>query len=130
MPNFSKSSADRLSTCDSRLQQVCNDAIEILDFTVLCGNRSKVDQDLAVAQGKSRTPYPTSKHNTLPSRAVDIAPYPIDWNDIERFKALNEVMQSCAEKRGIKLNWGGNFTKLKDYDHWELSDEEIKKCSE
>lgn len=120
MPQFSQKSLELLATCDEQLQQICHEVIKVYDFTVICGHRNKEDQDAAVAAGNSHTPWPTSNHNSTPSQAVDIAPYPIDWNDLDRFKDLAAHMQVAANKFRIKIRWGGSFTKLKDYPHFEL----------
>ena len=120
MPTFSQQSLDKLATADQRLQDICNEVIKDYDFTVLCGFRSQEDQDEAVAAKKSHTPWPTSKHNTTPSQAVDLASYPIDWSDIDRFRELAARMQVAADKLGIKIRWGGTFATIRDYDHFEL----------
>lgn len=121
MPAFSIASMDRLATCDHRLIMVCNDAIEITDFTVLEGHRGQAEQDAAFAAGKSKKPWPTGNHNALPSRAVDLIPYveyPIaashyDWDDLIAFGRLMGIIQACAFRRGISLrfglDWNGNF---------------------
>lgn len=98
--------------------------IEVVDCSIITGHREQAAQDAAVFSGKSRTPWPMSKHNSIPSRAVDVAPYPLDWSDIPAFHALNDVVQDAAQDLGIKIRWGGTFTHLKDYDHWELEDGE------
>jgi len=120
MPKFSKKSLEKLATCDERLQDICNEVIKHYNFTILCGTRGKAEQDAAVAGGFSKAPWPTSKHNATPSLAVDIAPYPIDWDDIDRFRKLAGYMQVAANKLRIPLIWGGTFTRLKDYPHFEL----------
>lgn len=120
MPRFSKTSLERLATVDRKLYDICSEVIKVYDFTVICGHRDKEEQDKAFAEGRSKTPWPTSKHNSTPSMAVDLAPYPIDWNDLERFKELDNHMQAAADKLGIKIRWGGHFTNIKDLDHWEL----------
>ena len=50
--------------------------------------------------------YPNSKHNKLPSKAVDVAPYPIDWNDPDRFYHFAGYVRGIAEGMGIKIRWG------------------------
>ena len=52
-----------------------------MDVTIIEGLRTEARQAELVAQGKSKTKY--SKH--LEGKAVDLAPYPIDWEDRERF---------------------------------------------
>lgn len=112
MRTFSQKSLDILSTCDKRLQDICTKVLEVMDITVLCGHRSQEDQDLAFTTGKSKLEYPKSKHNTDPSIAVDIAPYPIDWNDKERFILLAGLMTGIALEKGITLRWGGAWSGL------------------
>jgi peptidoglycan L-alanyl-D-glutamate endopeptidase CwlK len=65
--------------------------------------------------------WPNSKHNETPSRAVDIAPYPIDWEARGRFHVLAGHMmmafhglQEEGEIRDtLDLRWGGDW----DRDH-------------
>ncbi len=106
MPEFSKKSIELLSQCDTRLQEICKDAIIIYDFTVICGYRSKEEQESLFADGKTKLHYPDSKHNKNSSEAVDIAPYPIDWEDAGRFKLLAGIMFGIAHSKGIKIRWG------------------------
>ena len=128
MPYFGKSSKKRLSTCDDRLQKVFNEVIEHVDCSVLCGHRGKDDQDKAYKEGKSKAKYPNGRHNRQPSLAVDVSPYPIDWNDLERQTLFAGFVLGIAKQMGINLIWGndwdGDFetkdTGLKDYPHFEL----------
>lgn len=117
MPRFSETSKARLATCDARLQLVLNEAIEVVDFTVLEGHRGEAAQNLAFNTGKSKLPWPRGKHNAFPSRAVDIAPWlpqvKIDWGDLVAFGRLMGVVQAMAYHHGVKLrfglDWDGDF---------------------
>lgn len=126
MPKFSNASKQRLATCHEDIRTVCNELIKYIDFSVICGHRGKADQDKAFKEGKSKLQFPKSAHNPIPSRAVDITPYPLDWNDIGSFKELHGafvvVAQKLKEEGKIKSEfvWGGNWKKLKDYPHYEL----------
>ena len=126
MPNFSQTSKDKLATCDPRLQLVFNEVIKHVDCTILCGNRSKVDQDKAVAEGKSKTPWPTSKHNAMPSKAVDVAPYPIDWSSktktLARFYFFAGYVKSAANSMNIKIRWGGDWDSDLDFTDQNFDD--------
>jgi hypothetical protein len=122
MPSYSTSSAQRLLTCDHQLQALFTEVIKHADHSILCGHRLKAEQDEAFALGTSEHAWPDSKHNALPSRAVDVAPYPIDWHDLPRFMALSAIVKECAFRMGIKVKWGGDFKSWKDYPHWELID--------
>lgn len=120
MPSFSKRSLDNLATCDERLQRVAHEAIKRFDFVVTCGHRNKADQDRAFKEKNSQLKWPHSKHNKTPSLAFDAAPWPVDWNDIQRFDEMGKVMLEAAKKVGVALTWGGSWTKFKDRPHFEI----------
>jgi len=129
MPMFSKRSLARLETCDHRLQIVMKRAIARFDFTVLCGHRSKQEQNDAYERGASKLQWPNSKHNKTPSLAVDVAPFPIDWDDLGRFREMARIIMEEADKAGIKLRWGGDFNmngkpddKFVDMPHFEINE--------
>jgi peptidoglycan LD-endopeptidase CwlK len=119
MPSFSEQSRAKLATCDPRLQDLLNEAIKHIDFTVIEGHRGKAAQDEAFRTGRSKLPWPKGNHNHLPSRAVDIAPVwrdvpgKIDWKDLIAFGRLMGFIQALATARGIKLrfglDWDGDF---------------------
>jgi hypothetical protein len=134
MPHFSQLSASRIAGINPDLQRVCNEVIKHFDAVVLCGYRTKAEQDAAVASGNSKTLWPASKHNSQPSRAVDIAPFdrpeaPVDWKDRERLTLFAGVMLGIAEMMGISLRWGGDWDQdtrvadntFDDLVHFELS---------
>lgn len=130
MPSFSRASLDRLSTCDLRLQRVFEEVIKHRDCSILEGHRLKEAQDRAFTTGKSKTPWPNSKHNASPSKAVDAMPwYPeaphIRWdmNDRKTSHELREFagfVLGVAAGMGIKLRWGGHFRSFFDGPHFEL----------
>lgn len=106
---FGQSSAERLYTCHHDLQRLLQEAIRIIDFSVLCGYRDEAAQTAAVNAGSSKVRFPDSKHNSLPSMAVDIAPYPIDWDNIARFAHLQGVIRGLAHSMGIEIRLGGDW---------------------
>lgn len=130
MASFGKRSLERLATCDVRLQQVAKAAIIRMDFTVLCGHRNKAEQDDAYERGASKLRFPKSKHNSLPSKAMDLAPYPIDWENIDRFIALSHIVLDEAKKFNIPIRWGGDWNrdgnwkdeKFRDLPHYEIDE--------
>lgn len=109
MPNFSGTSLARLRTCHPQLQALMTKTITITDFSILCGHRGQVEQELAVKNKVSKVHWPNSKHNAFPSLAVDIAPYPIDWSDLQRFHDLAKIVIGVATEMGIKIRWGGDW---------------------
>ena len=119
MPSFSTKSGMILATCDHRLQQVCDQVIKVYDFTVLEGYRSNERQNELFRQGKSELEAGQSKHNEDPSLAVDVAPYPIDWDDHKRFYLLAGFMFQAAYDVGVALRWGGDWDR--DWQHNDQS---------
>lgn len=131
MPAFSERSKKALSSAHPKLRAVFEEVIKTVNCSILCGFRGEEEQDYAVAMGKSKRPWPTSEHNKYPSKAVDVAPFPIDWDDEARFYYFAGYVLRTAEAMGIKLrfggDWNGNF-QLKDeswfdLDHFELVEE-------
>ncbi len=121
MPKFSKTSEERLALCHPDLVRVAHAAIKRFDFAVLCGHRGKEDQEKAFAEKRSKLRWPKSRHNLLPSEAMDLAPYPIDWNDTKRFKTLAMIVLEEAARLGVKLTWGGDWASFPDMPHFELA---------
>ena len=119
MPAFSTVSQQRLATCDIRLQVLLNELIKHVDFTVLEGHRGEAAQNQAFLEGKSTKKWPHGNHNSMPSRAVDIAPVfldvkgKIDWKDYIAFGRLMGMLDMLAKTRNIKLrfglDWDGDF---------------------
>ena len=121
MYKLSKKSQERLETCDERLITIVNDVCKVMDVTVLCGHRGKEEQEKAFEEGKSNAHFGQSYHNAFPSLAVDIAPYPINWdvND-PRWEIMCNLVSYIANRYGIKVKLGRDFTSLKDYPHIEI----------
>ncbi len=127
MPKFSSKSLERLQTCDSRLQEICHEAVKQMDFVVICGHRGEAEQNKAFQGGFSKLKFPDSKHNKLPSLAVDIAPCVviagktvIDWDNISAFKKLGGIVKQIAKEKGYQISWGGDWKSFKDYPHFEI----------
>lgn len=120
---YGKTSKKRLSECHEDIQKLMNEALKTspCDISILCGHRGEEEQNEAFRNGNSKLQFPNSKHNSFPSVAVDIAPYPIDWKDIDRFKLLAVHIKYVAKELGIDIKWGGDWKSFKDYPHWELN---------
>lgn len=109
MYSFSKTSLERLEECHFEIQAVMHQAIKYIDFTVLCGHRDEDDQNQAYEEGSSQLKYPESTHNSYPSNAVDIAPWPIVWEDREQFYFMGGIVLGIAHNMGIHLRYGGDW---------------------
>ena len=129
MPSFSGPSKKRLSTCDKKLQTLFNEVVKHFDCSVLCGHRGEEEQNKAYKAGNSQKQFPHGKHNKLPSNAVDVAPYPIDWDDRERFQYFAGFVLGTAKQLNINIRYGGDWdgdNDLKDNDFDDLVHFEIK----
>jgi peptidoglycan L-alanyl-D-glutamate endopeptidase CwlK len=128
MYKFSKRSKDRLSTCDERLQKVFNEVIKHIDCSILEGHRDEERQEQLFKEGKTKVHYPVGRHNSKPSRAVDVTPYPVDWADRERQTLFAGFVLGLARGMGINLRWGGDWNmnfevkdnRFDDFPHFEL----------
>jgi len=105
MPKFGKRSKKRLQGVDAQLQNVLNEVVKYFDITIIEGLRSQERQNELVAQGKSKTKF--GKH--VQGKAVDIAPYPIDWKARDDFHLLGGFVLGIASQMGIKVRWGGDW---------------------
>ena len=76
-----------------------------MDVTVIEGLRTKERQEELVASGASKTKY--SKH--LEGKAVDLAPYPIDWKDRDRFHYMGGMIRGIAKQLNVNVRWGGDW---------------------
>lgn len=134
MAAFSISSLEKLKQAHQDLQTVFNEVVKIQDCTVIEAYRDQEAQERAVREGKSQVNYPFGAHNSLPSKAVDVAPYPIRWDDTNRFYVFWGIVKTVAAqlldegKITHKIRWGGDWNgndnykdqKFNDLDHFEI----------
>ena len=130
MPKFGKRSKERLATCDTRLQEVFNEVIKYVDCSILEGHRDKERQNQLYIEGKTKVKYPNGRHNSSPSNAVDVTPYPVDWADRERQTLFAGFVIGIARSMGITLRWGGDWdmdfqvmdNRFDDFPHFEIKE--------
>jgi len=122
MPHFGRSSKERLETCDPRIQEIMNELIKIYDCSIMCGHRPKEDQMAAFNEGRSKVTWPNSKHNSLPSRAVDVVPFPVDWDDLSRFYYMAGLIKGIAHQKGYKIRWGRDWDSDNDFNDQTFND--------
>jgi peptidoglycan L-alanyl-D-glutamate endopeptidase CwlK len=112
-----------------------DELLRYMDVSLLYGYRNAREQNTLFAQGKSKLRFPRSKHNQMPSLAVDIQPYPYPENENDLRAALGYMAGICwmiAEREGFKIRWGGDWNRngdvtdngFDDLFHLELYDEE------
>jgi len=121
MNKFSRISKSRLNECHPDLQHLMEHVLVRRDISIACGHRTEAEQNAAYDGGYSKLKYPRSKHNSFPSRAVDIIPYPEGYKATkEQWAELGRIVKEEAELLGISIVWGGDWQRFKDRPHWEL----------
>lgn len=143
MYKLSNRSLQRLYGVDNGLVRVVKRAIELTtqDFMVTEGLRTR--EQCCINYGKGRTeqqctlkgvpakyaqpavskvtwlnnPF-ASKHVT--GKAIDLVPYPVDWNDLHKFHTIALAMKQAASELNVKIVWGGDWKTNKDYPHFEV----------
>tara|TARA_Y100001963_G_C6453225_1_gene296786 strand:- start:101 stop:496 length:396 start_codon:yes stop_codon:yes gene_type:complete len=129
MPKFGKKSKKNLATCDEDLIALFKEVVKYFDCTVLEGHRGEKLQNKYFDEGKSKLRYPDGNHNNNPSTAVDVVPYPIDWDDRERMTYFAGFVKGVAYQMGIPIRWGGdwnNNNQLKDNSFDDLPHFELR----
>lgn len=114
-------SRERLGGVHPNLVKIVKRAIELttVDFMVLEGVRTEARQKELYAQGRTTpgkivTWTMNSKHRIQPDgfgHAVDLVPYPIDWEDPIKFDTIALAMKSAACELGLenRLRWGADW---------------------
>ena len=130
---MNKRSEAVLGTAHVDLQRLMYAVSMRTGISVRTGFRSRKAQTAAVKAGKSKTPWPRSKHNKQPSHAVDILPAPFRteyWRQRKVWDDLAAVVLEEARKLDIKIRWGGDWNgngirdeNFVDCPHFELVDE-------
>ena len=133
MAKFGNRSLKNLSEAHPKLQKIFHEVIKNYDCSVIQGYRGMEEQMAAYHAGKSKVFYPNSKHNKRPSQAVDVVPYPIDWNDKIRFYHFAGYVKGVADALGIKIRCGADWDSDNDFKdqtfhdlpHFELHPDEL-----
>ena len=138
MPKYGERSEKNLSGVHPTIQKVFRQVLlSGYDHSIICGVRSKEDQEKAYQEGNSEVNWPNSYHNLPPykgepveklrtsinwpylrskhSFAVDAMPYfstkpHIDWGDLEAIAKFAGFVLGIASAMGIPhFGWGGDW---------------------
>ena len=130
MPSFNARSNEKLETCHVDLQRLFRYVVGYFDCSVLCGHRGMDEQNALfhAKPPKTTLQWPDGKHNSLPSLAVDVAPFPINWNNLKRFYYFGGFVKGISGLMGIDIRWGGDWDSdtlisdqsFNDLPHFEL----------
>jgi peptidoglycan L-alanyl-D-glutamate endopeptidase CwlK len=124
MPKFSKTSQYKLLIAEKPLILLFDDAIKIIDITILYSHRTAEEQFELFKKGRrliqenlTNDPqnykiydkkkvvtykdgyFKLSKHNTFPSEAIDFAPYPINFKDTKRIHYFAGIIKGIWESK-------------------------------
>ena len=135
MNRYSIRSKTKLGTCHAIIVETLENVLVEVDNTILCGVRTRDEQDEAVRSGHSKLEWPHSQHNVLmpdgKSMAVDAAIYHkelphIRWDGrIETFGehsmfagyVMSEgarVLRKHKLEDKFYFRWGGDWNRDKD----------------
>lgn len=122
MPNFSQKSTDRLNTCSYDFVVIFNEVVKYYDCSILEGHRGEQRQNSLFSDKATQVKWPDGKHNSYPSKAVDVVPYPIPenwgedhWKDRVHFYNLAAIVKFVAKQKGITIIWGGDWNSDGDF---------------
>lgn len=146
MNQYSKTSRDKLLLAHPDIQKIFDEAIKLCDCTVIYTTRSKDEQFELYKKGRSFVNGKwivtdkgrvvtnidgvniTGKHNKVPSEAIDVIPYPIDWNDTDRIRYFAGIVMGISlrmKEEGLishDLIWGGDWDRDTDLKDQTLND--------
>jgi len=132
---YSETSKRELQTCHPLLQRLFYEVLKVMDHKIIQGERGKSLQDKYYYSGKSKVKWPHSPHNKKPSLAVDAAPCPLNWKDMNTFYYFAGIVKGTSEMMGIPIRWGGdwdgdndlNDQTFNDLCHYELDIRRMQK---
>lgn len=117
---FGKRSQENLDECHQDIHRVFQAIIKERDCSIVEGHRTEAEQNYAKKMGHSKLSFPQSRHNCMPSLAVDAWPYPRpDWNDTAAWEEWAKYVVSKAADMGVPLLSGGLAWGW-DYPHFQL----------
>ena len=128
MPKFGKRSRENLASCDPILQEIFNEVIKYVDCSVTEGHRGEKRQNELYEEGKTKVKYPKGRHNSDPSLAADVTPYPVDYTDRERQTLFAGFVLGLSSRMGYRIRWGGDWdrdfevsdNRFDDFPHFQL----------
>ncbi len=120
---FSNRSLKQIETLHKDLQDICEVAVTLLPFSVIEGHRGKCEQERMNKEGISKVEYPNSKHNSLPSKAMDLVvciglPYPSN----DAWEYLANIIKFVGKTMSVNIVWGGDWKENPDRYHFELQE--------
>lgn len=120
---FGVNSLANYSTLHHELQLLADSVLKRRDCSIVYGHRNRKEQTslFNAKPPKTKLQYPNSRHNRLPSMAMDLTPYipGVATYDRKQLLVFGGFVTAIAEllyeegKMTRKLRWGGDW----DMDH-------------
>ncbi len=113
MPRFGRRSNINLNSCHPDLQRLFREVVRTYDCSVLWGHRNEDEQNemyLAIPPVTTKQ-WPDSKHNSVPSMAVDVAPWINGDVSLEARQCYHFAgyVQAVADRMGIEIRLGADW---------------------
>lgn len=86
---------------------------QVADVSLICGHRDEATQNM-LYPAYTKVRWPDGKHNSYPSSAVDLRPYPYPDTTAEVREQLSYIAGRAiqwAQDQGITLRWGGDWNR-------------------
>lgn len=142
MPIFSKRSLNNLEGVHPDLVRVMHASIKTtpVDFTITEGVRATKRQQELYAQGRTKPGSIVTNVDGIKKKsnhqvksdgyghAVDLYPHingSVQINNVPALKIIAAHIKKTATGLGIPIQWGGDWTSIKDYPHFELKTKQI-----
>ena len=110
---YGDNSKINLLSCDPKIQFIFKKilTLELIDVSIIQGHRGEAEQNRYFKLGKSQVQWPNSKHNFMPSRGVDAAPYVNGKasDDYRHCIYLAGIIMAISKYEGFRIRWGGNW---------------------
>lgn len=137
MAKFGKRSLDNLKGVHPSLILLMSTAIcdTPIDFTIVEGVRTQKRQQELYSQGRTKPGNIVTYADGVRSKsnhqikadgfghAVDIYPYingGVKMNDVASLRVIANHIKNTAKRIGVKITWGGDWTKPFDPPHFQL----------
>lgn len=128
--SLSKSSHERLETCNFMIQDAVEYALDFIDIGVMCGHRTQEEQAKLMEQGLTQTLK--SLHLCMPSNAVDLLVYVkgvgyiTEKSDPKKYRQyygkLAGILETYCHHHGLNFRWGGDWDKDNSFNDQTFDD--------
>jgi len=114
MNAWGKQSKKHRQSIDHRLNAVSDRVLKLRDHSIIEGHRPEKEQNAAfnATPQRSKIKWPDGKHNSIPSKALDMQPHPMPEDDDtlrEDLSYIAGLYVGIGSEMGLTLRWGGDF---------------------